>query len=128
MNMRSNPFLHLIVDSVSHLLPHGHRRARPFPARLSREDRLRFAQSIRRFQPPVDETESAHSGNRLLSAGGSFSRGKIRHYPEWEFSPRRKPLFSRVTDPALVASQRREAAQHVHPRSWKLILDAIRVR
>lgn len=93
-----------------------------FPAREAPDERSLFAVQLSRSQP-VRESRDL-SGGSLFGAGGSVSKGKIRHFNERNFDAVRAPLFSRVGDTRRLASSRRRPNPGSTSR-WRTLFDVL---
>lgn len=93
-----------------------------FPAREGPDVRSLFAVQLSRFQP-IRESRDL-SGGSLFGAGGSVSRGKVRHFNERNFDAVRAPLFTPVGDTRRLASSRRRLNSGSTSR-WRTLFDVL---
>lgn len=121
-----SPIRHAIGNLLN-VLGFGTRTSRFTPAR-DPESRRRFAAYMARVQPPSDMLATRRTA-RLLSVGGSMSRGFVHHAPESDGPSGRRPAFRFLSSAGEIASLRRaRAEQRVHATPFRSLLDALRAR
>lgn len=121
-----SPIRHAIENLLNVL---GFRSRHPLftPARHP-ESRRRFAAYMARVQPPTEVAATRRTA-RLLSVGGTMSRGLVRHAPESDGPNARRPAFRFMSSAGEIASLRRARADHrFHATPFRTLLDALRVR
>jgi len=115
-----------------HLLLHFERVLKPllggvqsprFPSREIPDGPTDFAVQLNRAQLGRGWGEGRSRGV-LFGAGGSFSKGKIRHFNEPNFDAVRAPLFTPLGDTRRLASSRRRQEPESHSR-WRTLFDVL---
>jgi len=97
------------------------------PAR-SPDSRRRFAAYMARVQPPGDVVAQRRTA-RLLSVGGSMSRGFVHHAPESDGPSSRRPSFRYMSSAGEIATLRRARAEtRSHATPFRTLFNALRVR
>lgn len=92
------------------------------------ESRRRFAAYMARVQPPTDASASRRT-TRLLSVGGTMSRGFVHHARESDGPSSRRPSFRFMSSAGEIATLRRARAEsRVHATPFRTLFDALRVR
>lgn len=92
------------------------------------ETRRRFAAYMARVQPPTDAAASRRT-SRLLSTGGSMSRGFVHHARESDGPSSRRPAFRFMSSAGEIASLRRARAEsRSHHAPFRTLFNALRVR
>ncbi len=103
------------------------RRSLFTPARHP-ESRRRFAAYMARVQPPTEVAATRRTA-RLLSVGGTMSRGFVHHAPESDGPNGHRRAFRFMSSAGEIASLRRaRAEQRFHATPFRTLLDALRVR
>lgn len=122
-----SPIRHAIGNLLNVLGFHG-RNSLFTPAR-NPESRRRFAAYMARVQPPTDALATRRTV-RLLSLGGSMSRGFVQHARESDGPSARRPAFRFMSSAGEIANLRRARAdqRHTHATPFRTLLDALRVR
>ncbi len=115
------------VENLLRVLGFRSRNSLFTPARHP-ESRRRFAAYMARVQPPTDAAASRRT-SRLLSVGGTMSRGFVHHAPESDGPSARRPAFRFMSNAGEVASLRRARAEHrSQPTPIRTLFNALRVR
>ena len=121
-----SPIRHAI-ENLLNVLGFRSRRSLFTPAR-SPESRRRFAAYMARVQPP-SEVAATRRTARLLSVGGSMSRGFVHHAPESDGPSGRRPSFRFMSSAGEIAHLRRaRAEQRTHVTPFRMLFNALRVR
>jgi hypothetical protein len=101
---------------------------RLFSAARHPDSRRRFAAYMARVQPPTDAVASRRT-SRLLSVGGSMSRGFVHHAPESDGPASRRPSFRFMSSAGEIASLRRARAESRSQHTpFRTLFNALRVR
>lgn len=87
------------------------------------EDRFRLGRcgdvpSVRRGREPSPFS-------RLFGAGGSVSRGRVRHFHDGNFGPVRRSRFSPIGDTRRQASLRRGQVREAVNSGWRILLHVL---
>ncbi len=94
-----------------------------FPSREIPDSRTEFAVQLNRAQL-VRGSGEGRSRGVLFGAGGSFSKGKIRHFNEPNFDAVRAPLFTPLRDTRRLVSSRRRQGPESYSR-WRALFDVL---
>ncbi|MBE2213885.1 MAG: hypothetical protein IAE82_08445 [Opitutaceae bacterium] len=115
------------VENILRVLGIQSRQSYFTPAR-NPESRRRFAAYMARVQPPTDVVAQRRT-SRLLSVGGSMSRGFVHHAPESDGPSSRRPSFRFMSSAGEIATLRRARAEsRIHLTPFRTLLNALRVR
>jgi len=115
------------VENILRALGFASRQPLFTPARHP-DSRRRFAAYMARVQPPTDAVAQRRTA-RLLSFGGSMSRGLVRHAPESDGPSARRPAFRFMSSAGEIATLRRARAEsRSHATPFRTLFDALRVR
>lgn len=82
-----------------------------------------FAVQLSRNQSVIEPGDDLSRGT-LFGAGGSVSKGRIRHFNERNFDAVRAPLFTPVGDTRRLASSRRRLNPGSTSR-WRTLFDVL---
>lgn len=121
-----SPLRHAL-DSLLGWFGHGPRHSRFSPAR-DYDSRVRFAQYMRRVQPPPDRMAVKRKAE-MLGRGGALSSGLVRHAAvNSELPVRRTPSFGSFSPVGSVAARRRFASVQQTSSPLRSMLNALRLR